>query len=46
MCQCWPDQNSPIQGSDTFLALAKKLAETYISQNPEVKISVKGGGAE
>ncbi|MBF0122492.1 MAG: PstS family phosphate ABC transporter substrate-binding protein [Candidatus Omnitrophica bacterium] len=34
-----------IKGSDTIVNLVQKLAEVYMQQNPEAKISVTGGGS-
>ncbi|HWQ90803.1 MAG TPA: phosphate ABC transporter substrate-binding protein [Clostridia bacterium] len=34
-----------IKGSDTLVILAQKWAETYMSQHPEIKIQVTGGGS-
>ncbi|MCC6546162.1 PstS family phosphate ABC transporter substrate-binding protein [Candidatus Sumerlaeota bacterium] len=34
-----------ISGSDTMLALTQKLAEDYMKANPDVQISVTGGGS-
>lgn len=33
-----------VKGSDTMVILAQKWAEVYMSQNPNVKIQVTGGG--
>jgi phosphate transport system substrate-binding protein len=34
-----------VKGSDTLVILAQKWAEVYMSQHPEVKIQVTGGGS-
>lgn len=34
-----------VKGSDTMVILAQKWAEVYMSQHPEVKIQVTGGGS-
>ncbi|MFO7984645.1 MAG: phosphate ABC transporter substrate-binding protein [Desulfatiglandaceae bacterium] len=34
-----------IKGSTTVLPVAQKVAEVYMKQNPEVKISISGGGS-
>jgi phosphate transport system substrate-binding protein len=36
--------NITVKGSDTLLILAQKWAETYMGQQPDVKIQVSGGG--
>jgi phosphate transport system substrate-binding protein len=37
--------NIVITGSTTVLPIAQKMAEAYMSQNPDVKISISGGGS-
>ncbi|MFH1241695.1 MAG: PstS family phosphate ABC transporter substrate-binding protein [Pseudomonadota bacterium] len=37
--------NIVIKGSTTVLPIAQKVAEAYMKQNPEVKISISGGGS-
>jgi len=37
--------NIVIKGSTTVLPIAQKLAEAYMKQNPNVKISISGGGS-
>jgi phosphate transport system substrate-binding protein len=37
--------NLVIKGSTTVLPIAQKVAEAYMSQNPDVKISISGGGS-
>jgi phosphate transport system substrate-binding protein len=37
--------NIVITGSTTVLPIAQKVAEAYMSQNPNVKISISGGGS-
>jgi phosphate transport system substrate-binding protein len=37
--------NIVITGSTTVLPVAQKVAEAYMSQNPDVKISISGGGS-
>jgi phosphate transport system substrate-binding protein len=37
--------NIVITGSTTVLPIAQKVAEEYMSQNPDVKISISGGGS-
>ncbi|SPD73101.1 Phosphate binding protein [uncultured Desulfobacterium sp.] len=34
-----------INGSTTVLPIAQKIAEAYMKQNPDVKISISGGGS-
>lgn len=34
-----------LQGSTTLLPLAQKIAEFYIKENPQVNISIRGGGS-
>ncbi|KPK27777.1 MAG: phosphate ABC transporter substrate-binding protein [Nitrospira bacterium SG8_3] len=34
-----------IKGSTTVLPIAQKVAEAYMQQNPDVKISISGGGS-
>lgn len=34
-----------IQGSSTVLPIAQKAAEVYMENNPDVNISVRGGGS-
>ena len=34
-----------IKGSTTVLPIAQKAAESYMKQNPDVKISISGGGS-
>jgi phosphate transport system substrate-binding protein len=34
-----------IKGSTTVLPIAQKVAESYMQQNPDVKISISGGGS-
>jgi phosphate transport system substrate-binding protein len=34
-----------IKGSTTVLPIAQKVAEAYMKQNPDVKISIEGGGS-
>jgi phosphate transport system substrate-binding protein len=37
--------NIVIKGSTTVLPIAQKIAEEYMKQNPDVKISISGGGS-
>jgi len=37
--------NIVIKGSTTVLPIAQKVAEAYMKQNPDVKISIEGGGS-
>jgi phosphate transport system substrate-binding protein len=37
--------NIVIKGSTTVLPIAQKAAEAYMKQNPDVKISISGGGS-
>ena len=37
--------NLVIKGSTTVLPIAQKVAEVYMQQNPDVKISLSGGGS-
>lgn len=37
--------NIVIKGSTTVLPIAQKVAEVYMKQNPDVKISISGGGS-
>ncbi|MBW1769319.1 MAG: PstS family phosphate ABC transporter substrate-binding protein, partial [Deltaproteobacteria bacterium] len=37
--------NVIIKGSTTVLPIAQKVAEAYMKQNPDVKISISGGGS-
>jgi phosphate transport system substrate-binding protein len=37
--------NLVIKGSTTVLPIAQKVAEAYMNQNPDVKISISGGGS-
>lgn len=37
--------NIVIKGSTTVLPIAQKAAESYMKQNPDVKISISGGGS-
>jgi len=37
--------NIEIKGSTTVLPIAQKVAEAYMKQNPDVKISISGGGS-
>ncbi len=37
--------NIVIKGSTTVLPIAQKTAEAYMKQNPDVKISISGGGS-
>jgi len=37
--------NLIIKGSTTVLPIAQKVAEAYMKQNPDVKISIEGGGS-
>jgi phosphate transport system substrate-binding protein len=37
--------NLVIKGSTTVLPIAQKVAEAYMQQNPDVKISISGGGS-
>ena len=37
--------NLVIKGSTTVLPIAQKVAEVYMQQNPDVKISISGGGS-
>ncbi|MEW6440158.1 MAG: phosphate ABC transporter substrate-binding protein [bacterium] len=44
----WPvfaEERIDINGSTTVLPIAQKLAEAYMKDNPQVKISVSGGGS-
>ncbi len=38
-------RNLVIKGSTTVLPIAQKVAETYMKENPNVKISISGGGS-
>ena len=38
-------ENLVIKGSTTVLPIAQKIAEAYMKQNPDVKISISGGGS-
>ncbi|MEA3358308.1 MAG: phosphate ABC transporter substrate-binding protein [Thermodesulfobacteriota bacterium] len=38
-------ENIVIKGSTTVLPIAQKTAEAYMKQNPDVKISISGGGS-
>ncbi len=38
-------ENLVIKGSTTVLPIAQKVAEAYMKENPEVKISISGGGS-
>ncbi len=38
-------ENLTIQGSSTVLPIAQKAAEVYMENNPDVNISVRGGGS-
>ncbi|MFQ5858450.1 MAG: phosphate ABC transporter substrate-binding protein [Anaerolineae bacterium] len=40
-----PFQTIENKGSDTLLQVAQRWAETYMEQNPEIHISVNGGGS-
>ena len=40
-----PDNKLVIQGSSTVLPIAQKAAEEYMNQNPEIDITVRGGGS-
>jgi phosphate transport system substrate-binding protein len=37
--------NIVIKGSTTVLPIAQKVAEAYMKQNPDVKITISGGGS-
>ena len=37
--------NLVIKGSTTVLPIAQKVAEAYMKQNPDVKITLEGGGS-
>lgn len=37
--------NLSIKGSTTVLPIAQKVAEAFMKQNPEVKITIEGGGS-
>ena len=37
--------NIEIKGSTTVLPIAQKVAEAYMKQNPDIKISISGGGS-
>ena len=37
--------NIVIKGSTTVLPVAQKVAEAYMKQNPDIKISISGGGS-
>lgn len=39
------DKNLTIQGSSTVLPIAQRAAEAYMEKNPDVNISVRGGGS-
>lgn len=41
----WAQQSITINGSTTVLPIAQKVAEAYMSEYPQVKISVSGGGS-
>lgn len=38
--------NIVIKGSTTVLPIAQKVSEAYMKQNPDIKISISGGGPE
>ena len=38
-------ENLVVKGSTTVLPIAQKMAEEYMKQNPDVKISISGGGS-
>ena len=38
-------ENIVIKGSTTVLPIAQKVSEAYMQQNPDVKISISGGGS-
>ncbi len=38
-------ENIVIKGSTTVLPIAQKVSEAYMKQNPEIKISISGGGS-
>jgi len=38
-------ENLVIKGSTTVLPIAQKVAEAYMKENPETKISISGGGS-
>lgn len=38
-------ENIGIDGSTTVLPVAQKIAEAYMKQNPDIKISISGGGS-
>ena len=38
-------KNLVVKGSTTVLPIAQKMAEAYMKQNPDVKISISGGGS-
>lgn len=41
----WAQESITINGSTTVLPIAQKVAEAYMKENPQVKISVSGGGS-
>ena len=38
-------ENLVMKGSTTVLPIAQKMAEEYMKQNPDIKISISGGGS-
>ena len=42
--QAWA-KNISIKGSTTVLPIAQKIAEAYMKENPEISISISGGGS-
>ena len=38
-------ENITINGSTTVLPIAQKIAEAYMKQNPDIKMSISGGGS-
>jgi phosphate transport system substrate-binding protein len=44
MSSAWAG-NIVIKGSTTVLPIAQKVAEVYMKENPDVKISISGGGS-
>jgi phosphate transport system substrate-binding protein len=42
---CAPAGSITVKGSDTLVILAQKWAEVYMSQHPDTKIQVTGGGS-
>ena len=41
----WAETNIVMKGSTTVLPIAQEVAEAYMKANPDVKISISGGGS-